>query len=123
MAYYKDMKITKKSEFSSFSPGKNQSEINPDDLAEKIGKVVAREMKEVLKEVLANLPKNSYTYSSEQRPNIEIDDMDKVIPVSLQTGKIEKNLKNMAKEEKTADKNLSKSKNKLKDFMKKGRKK
>jgi hypothetical protein len=103
-------------------------DLDTDDLAEKIGKVVARELaksnEELLEKLLAKMPRGGYLPSggTSSGYHSDDDDMDKIIPVSVKMSGIETNLENMAKEEKTKDESLSASKSKLKGILK-GRKK
>lgn len=125
VAVYGLMRISRPGELRSHS---TQLKVDTDELAEKIGKVVARELakanEEMLEKLLAKMPRGGYlpSGSSSSGYQSDDDDMDKIIPVSVKMSGIETNLKDMAKEEKTKDESLSSSKNKLKGILK-GRKK
>ena len=96
--------------------------VDEDALAEKIAKALSKELKIILQDLYNSNPRSySSSYKDKKETISDFSDMDKVIPVSLKAEKIESNLTNMSKSEKSKDKKLSESKSKLKDILKKNK--
>lgn len=85
-------------------------QIDLEELATKVARAVA---KEVAEEVIKKLPKGQ-RYHGDTPDNVGIDmNIDKIIPIAIDTAIAETNLTGAVKEEKTVDKDLEKSKSKL----------
>ena len=90
-----------------------------EEVAKAVGKEIAAELKEVLKGI--NFSSRAGLHSSTQinLPEYTGISMDEsIIPITIETKPVDINLQNMAKEEKTIDKDLNKSKNRLKSLLK-----
>lgn len=114
------MKINKSSEFNVVSKGSFDS----DDLAKKIGREIGIEFRKALDQFKEDLKElsfvNSNVYTSKKKSNNETISMDEsIIPTSESVVASGTNISNAGKEEKTVDKNLSKSKSKLAGILKK----
>ena len=109
-------RVRGQSEFSTF----NSTELDTDELARKIAKAIGAEFRAALRDELKNLqlssPVTSYTHNT-QSEGITMDE--RIIPMAVKTNADLSNLENMATEEMSIDKDLKKSKSKLKDLLKK----
>ena len=108
------MRKTKPSEFSSF---RTQTGIDADELATKIAKAIAVELRTLLKE-LPNfaIPSINSHHVNDEEFLISIDDS--LIPTKIVTDADLSNLKKVIKDEIQVDKDLDKSKAKLAQFLK-----
>lgn len=94
--------------------------INVEELIDQLAKAIGKEIAEQLanKSFVERIPSNTQ-FSSQQETN-EIISMDNsIIPIKLDTSKLESNIENIAKQEIKVDNDLEKNKAKLADLMKK----
>ena len=92
-----------------------QNQVQNIDLEE----LAIRVARAVAEEVIKNLPKGQAIHA-ETIDDIGVDmDIDKIIPITIDTGVAETNLEGAVKQEKAVDKNLKKSKSKLAEIFNK----
>jgi hypothetical protein len=93
-------------------------------LAQDIATAVGREVAEQMKAVLDSLPAGDYRSTTKNRSqeSFEIEMDESIIPVNLDMKEIESNLTGMTKKEVKVDKDLNKSKSKLKALLGKKKK-
>jgi hypothetical protein len=110
------MRKTGQSEFVSFS---KSYELDIDILASKLAKAIGKEFREALREELKYLREIGNRPYLSQENQIEAIAMDEsLIPTKVDTNVDLANLENMAKEQVTVDKDISKSKSKLAGILK-----
>jgi hypothetical protein len=93
-------------------------DIDIDELITKLAKAIGKEVAAQL----GTLPRSSGTqsWSSEDSTQISMDNS--IIPMKVDTSKLESNIENIAKQEVKVDKDVEKNKSKLADLMKRKKK-
>lgn len=109
------------SKTKSNQTGKVDIELLAKRVAEEVGEKVAIKFANELRDVLYSIPSQGRkhgTRASKSSQSEEVIEMDEsVMPVKLDTSNIESNLEGMAKEEQEVDKELDKSKSKLRALL------
>jgi hypothetical protein len=113
-----------KSELHSFSANVSTN-IDSDELAQKIAKATGAELRLVLREFLNELKKTKVfvpqgvAYEGQERSDISIDES--IIPIDVQIDVESTNLESAATEEKVVDTDLEKSKSRLAGILNKNK--
>lgn len=94
--------------------------LNIDNLVDKLAKAIAKEIaKELNNKTLVNKDYYNTKEAIMNDINSSIQMDNSVIPMKIDTSKLESNIENLTKEEVTIDKDLEKNKTKLASLMKK----